>query len=140
MKMRLMICGLAGAVVCSLALTGSAQKQGKSRPLTSSQLMAGLVKPQFVSLKESLEAGPEGEDAWKAVATSAALLNESAHVMLADGRCPDKIWADAVKVLDGASLKVLDRIKEQDAAGALAAFAGIQESCKQCHAEHKYKK
>ena len=140
MKMRLIVCGLAAVAVCSFALTGSAQKQGKSRPLTSTQLMAGLVKPQFVSLKQALDAGPKDEEGWKAVATSAALLNESAHVMMADGRCPDKIWADAVKILDGASVKVLDRIKAQDAAGALTAFAGIQESCKHCHAEHKYKK
>ena len=140
MKLRLIVFGLLAVAVLSVAIPGSAQKKGKTRPLTTSQLMAGLVKPQFVSLNKALEAGPKDEEAWKAVATSAALLNESAYTLMADGRCPDKIWEEGVKVLTRASNDVLKHIAAQDAASALEAFAGIQQSCKVCHTEHKYKK
>jgi hypothetical protein len=139
-KLRLIVRGLLAIAVLSVALPGSAQKKGKSRPLTTSQLMAGLVEPQFVSLKETLEAGPKDDETWNAVAASAALLNESAYIILADGRCPDKIWEQGTKVLVDASNEVLKKIAARDAKGALEAHAGIQQACKVCHTEHKYMK
>ncbi len=61
-------------------------------------MMAGLIKPQLMILKEGLRLGPKDDDAWKAIATSAALLNESAYLMMDDGRCPDKVWSDGCVV------------------------------------------
>ena len=57
MKMRVMVCGILGLAVFAASIPGEAQKKGESRPLTTSQLMAGLVKPQFVALKTELEEG-----------------------------------------------------------------------------------
>ncbi|MDA1015594.1 MAG: hypothetical protein O3A00_14220 [Planctomycetota bacterium] len=118
----------------------NAQKKGKTRPLTSSQVMAGLVKPEFLKLKAGLEKSPQDDDAWKALATSAALLNESSYILMADERCPDKPWEEGSMILRKASLNLLTQIEKKDAAGALEAFAMVQQSCKTCHAEHKYKK
>lgn len=140
MKMRVIVCGLLAVAVISAALPGSAQKKGKSRPLTTSQLMAGLVKPQFVSLKEALEAGPKDDEAWKALATSAALLNESAYVMMADDRCPDASWKEGACILQEASRDVLQQIEARNAEAALKAVGGVLQSCKTCHAKHKYGK
>jgi hypothetical protein len=134
------------ALVLGLALASfllpstDAQKKGKTRPMTTSQLMAGLVKPQFVALKTALEKGPKEDADWKAVAMHAALLNESSYVMVADGRCPDAAWEKACKEMKSGSEAVLKHIQAKDAAAALEAFPGIQASCKTCHTEHKYKK
>lgn len=140
MKMRVIVCGLLGLAVLSAAIPGEAQKKGKSRPLTTSQLMAGLVKPQFGALKTALEKGPKTDDEWKAVATSAALLNESAYVMMEDGRCPDASWKEGACILQEASRDAVKQIEAKDVEGALKAVNGILQSCKTCHAKHKYGK
>lgn len=120
----------------------TAQKKGKSRPLTTAQLMSGLVKPQLVATQGHVadEKVPEGEDGWKSLTTSIALLNESSYTMMEDDRCPDKIWADACSVLRKATESGLQAAAKQDAAGVRESIAGITASCKACHAEHKYKK
>jgi len=140
MKIRLMLALVACAVVVSFALPGNAQKKGKTRPLTTSQMMAGLIKPQLTILKEGLEAGSRDDDAWKAIATSAALLNESAYLMMDDGRCPDKIWSEGCVMLKDATVDILKQVDARNATAALAGVDGVIASCKHCHAEHKYKK
>jgi len=138
---RVLITCIACAVVtASLLIPGVAQKKGKTRPLTSSQLMAGLVKPQLVVLQEGLKTAPDDAAAWKKLATAAALLNESGHVMMADGRCPDETWKEACRIMDESSKKTLHLIEKQDAAGALESIGGIIASCKHCHTAFKYKK
>ena len=81
------VLALAGAV--ALATQGMAQvKKGKSRPMTTKQLMGGLVGPSTSALGKDLQGvGPADDKAWEAAATKAALLNESAHLMMDDGRC-----------------------------------------------------
>lgn len=142
MKQRFLIAGLALAVLtASLVIPGNAQKKGKTRPLTTSQLMAGLVKPQLVVLQEGLKEAPKDDDAWKKLATAAALLNESGHIMMADGRSPDgDVWKQACKIMDEGTQKTLKLIAKKDAEGALASIGGITASCKHCHTEYKYKK
>lgn len=141
MKQRLCIAALALAVMtASLVLPGNAQKKGKHRPLTSSQLMAGLVKPQLVVLQEGLKKAPADEDAWKKLAAAAALLNESGHIMMADERCPDEVWKQACRIMEEGTQKTLKLIEKKDAEGALESIGGITASCKHCHTEHKYKK
>lgn len=142
MKQRLVIAILALAVLtASLVLPGNAQKKGKTRPLTSSQLMAGLVKPQLVVLQEGLKEAPANDEAWKKLATAAALLNESGHIMMADGRSPDgDTWEQACRILDEGTQKTLKLIAKKDTEGARESIAGITASCKHCHTEYKYKK
>jgi hypothetical protein len=140
MRIRLTLVLVACAVVTSLALPGNAQKKGRTRPLTTSQMMAGLIKPQLTILKEGLEAGPKDDDAWKAIATSAALLNESAYLMMDDGRCPDKVWSESCVMLEKATVEILIQVDAKNAPAALAGVDGVTASCKHCHTEHKYKK
>ncbi|MHC4876494.1 MAG: hypothetical protein ACYTGL_08340 [Planctomycetota bacterium] len=140
MNTRFVLCLATVAVVAALAIPGNAQKKGKTRPLTTSQMMAGLIKPQLTTLKETLEAGPKDDDAWKAVATSAALLNESSYLMMDDGRCPDKTWSDACIMLKDATIDILKQVDARNGKAALAGVDGVIASCKHCHAEFKYKK
>jgi len=112
-------------------------KQGKERPLKTSQLMGGLVAPNCGALKKGLDAGPADEKAWKSVATNAALLNEASHIVMADGRCPDGTWAGAAKTLRECSAAVLKAIDEQDVEAAKSAFGAMTKACGECHKAHK---
>ncbi len=136
------IIALSGFAFTLLSSQVTAQKKGKSRPMTTAQLMSGLVKPQLVAIQGHVadEKAPEGEDGWKSLTTSLALLNESSYTMMEDDRCPDKIWADACDTLRKATEAGLKSAAKNDAAGVRESIAGIGASCKACHAEHKYKK
>lgn len=127
---------------CALVLSeAEAQKvKGKTRPLTTAQLMAGLVKVHCGAVKDGLAKPPATDDDWKGLATAAALLNESSYTLMDDGRCPDAIWKDASMQLRTGSQAVLDALAKQDVAAAQKGFEGVLASCKACHAEHKYKK
>ena len=123
-------------VAASTPVTGQVTK-GKTRPLTTHQLMGGLVRPNCADLGKGLKADNLDDEAWEALATKAALLNEAGHILMADGRCPDKTWADAAKTLRECSAVVLEKIDAKDAAGAQGAFAAMTKSCGACHKAHK---
>lgn len=130
--------GLALVALVGLSLSTSAQvKTGKTRPLTTKQMMAGLVKPQCAGLGEALKAAPADDKAWEELATKAALLNESGYSLMDDGRCPDGVWASACKNLREASAAVLAKIEAKDYAGTQAEFKGVTASCGECHKAHK---
>lgn len=134
----LAIFGTAFAVALSEA---EAQKtKGKTRPLTTTQLMAGLVKVHCTAVKDGLAKPPAGDDDWKALATAAALLNESSYTLMDDGRCPDAVWKDASMQLRTASQTILEALEKKDAAAAQKGFDGVLASCKACHTAHKPKK
>jgi len=129
---------MAFAMVCALSMAATAQiKKGKSRPLTTKQLMSALVKPQCSELATGVKTAPTDDKGWAELATKAALLNEASHVLMADGRCPDKAWADATKALGEGTANVLAKIEAKDAAGAQAAMAAVTKSCGACHSVHK---
>lgn len=136
------IIALAGLAFTLSSSQVTAQKKGESRPMTTAQLMSGLVKPQLGSIKGHVddEKTPKGEDGWKSLTTSIALLNEASFTMMEDDRCPDKVWADACQVLRKATEKGLHSAVKKDAAGVRESITGILASCKACHTEHKYKK
>jgi hypothetical protein len=124
-----------------LSFTAMAQvKKGKTRPLETKQLMSGLVFPNCKGLGAGLKKGPADDKAWAALATQAALLNESGHILMADGRCPDGEWAGAAKTLQECSAVVLKKIEAKDAEGAQGAFKAMTGACAACHKKHKPKK
>ena len=118
--------------------TSSAQvKQGTSRPLQTKNLMKGVVAANCGALKKELEAGPADDKAWATVVMQAELLNESGHILMADGRCPDADWANAAQALRDGSEKVLAMAHAKDVAGATEAFQAMTMSCGACHKAHK---
>ncbi|MBQ16560.1 MAG: hypothetical protein CMJ65_05495 [Planctomycetaceae bacterium] len=136
---RLRNLGAAAAVlaIAVLALqygTVSAQKKGKTRSATTKQLMGGLVAAQCGALSKALKA----KDIKKAT-IAAALLNESGHILMADGRCPSGDWAKGAKTLQGCSVVVLAKLKAGDVAGASGAFKALTGGCATCHKAHKGK-
>ncbi len=141
MRSKLLTAGalLAVSGVLVLATQGDAQiKKGKSRPLTTKRMMSGFIGPQVGVLRSGLTgSGPADDKAWEALAVSAELLNESGHMLMEDGRCPDKVWADASKALQDGAATVLAKVAAKDAAGAREGLAVINGSCKGCHTAHK---
>jgi hypothetical protein len=133
---------LSAVLIAGMLLTLSAGvfaqvKKGKTRVLTTKQLMSGLVKPNCAGIGEGLKTPPATDQAWADLATKAALLNESSFTMMDDGRCPDADWANASKALRESSAGLLEKIEAKDAAGAAEAFKGVTASCGACHKAHK---
>ncbi len=141
MKSRLVAAALVaslGAVVVFSSGSLAQVTKGKSRPLTTKQLMAGNIKPNCAALGAALQNnGPADDAGWATAATQAALLNESSYTMMDDGRCPDATWADACMTLRKCSNVVLEKIAAKDASGAREAFTAMTGSCKSCHTAHK---
>lgn len=126
-----------------LLSSGPAEAQktkGKSRAAETKYLMRGLVQVNCADLSKALKNKPGDDKAWDALAQNAALLNEAGYLLLDDGRCPDKDWANAAKTLQACSAKVLDAAKAKDADAAQTAFKGLTASCADCHKVHKPKK
>ncbi len=122
----------------TLSMQVSAQiKKGKTRVVTTKQLMAGLVQPNCAAIGAISKAAPADDKAWAALATNAALLNEISYNLMEDGRCPDSTWANAVKTLQTGSAAVLAKIEAKDAAGVAAEFKTMTASCAACHKAHK---
>ena len=127
---------ICAAVLASFTAIGQVTK-GKTRPLTTKQLMSGLVFPNCKGIGDALKGTVEGDEAWAALATKAALLNEGGHILMADGRCPDAVWAGAAKTLRENSAALLEQIDKQDLAGAKEAFKAMTGACGACHKAHK---
>jgi hypothetical protein len=111
--------------------------KGKERPLTTKQWMKAVHGAHCGAIKKGLEAGPADDKAWAEVALHAAMMNESSHVLMADGRCPDSVWAGACKTLGEGSAAVLAAVEAKDAAAGLEAFKGMTAACGACHKAHK---
>ena len=128
---------IVGLVTVLSAVSSAQVKKGKTRVLTTKQMMAGLVKPNCAGIGEALKGAPADDKAWEDLATKAALLNEASFSLMDDGRCPDGDWANASKALRDASAAVLAKVEAKDAAGAKEAFKGVTDSCGACHKVHK---
>ena len=143
MKSKLFVAGsllvLTGVLV--LATQSDAQiKKGKTRPLTTKRMMSGLIGPHIGTLRAGLQgAGPADDKAWEGLVVAAELLNESGHMLMEDGRCPDKVWADASKQMQEGTAAVLAKVEAKDAKGASEALMMVNASCKACHTAHKGK-
>ena len=137
--MRKFVCfGLVAGSLACLTLGAVAQvTKGKTRASTTKQLMSGLIKPNCAGIGEGLKEAPQDDAGWAALATKAALLNESGYLLMDDGRCPDAVWAGAAKTLRESSAAVLAKIEAKDAAGAKAEFESLTKSCAEGHKAHK---
>jgi cytochrome c556 len=123
------------------AQTGEAQVQkGKTRTAETKYLMRGINQPNCAGIANALkDKGPADDKAWDQVAGNASVLNEMSYVLMDDGRCPDKTWADAAKSLRDSSAKVLEAAKAKDLTAANASFKDVTAACASCHMAHRKK-
>jgi hypothetical protein len=126
-------------VIIFVGVSSQAQvTKGKERVLQTKSWMAAVNFPHCSALGNLLKAGLSEEEQWIEAIQHAEILNESGHVLMADSRCPDQVWADAAKQLREGSAGVLKALEAKNSSDALAAFNGeVLKSCSNCHAVHK---
>lgn len=115
--------------------------KGKTRPLETKVWMKTVNGPHCSAAAKMLKGGPADDKEWDDLKNHAEMLSEAGFVLMADGRCPDKVWADAAKQLQdgGAALaKAAESKNLEEARGALS--NSVLASCKGCHSAHRAKK
>ena len=136
------VLALLAAVAVSLVLWETAPAQvtkGKKRPAATKYLMRGINQTHCAALAKMLKDGPANDKAWDTAACHAACLNEMGHLLMDDGRCPDKVWLGAAKDLREGSAAVAAAAEKKDLEAARTAFKAVTNACAACHTAHKGK-
>lgn len=142
MKLKMTLTALAGLALITggWQLTGQVAK-GKTRPLETKTWMKTVNGPHCSTLAKMLKAGPADDKEWDEVKTHAQMLSEAGHVLMADGRCPDKVWADASKQLQEGGAAVAKAAESKSVEEARTALNNsVLAACKGCHSAHRQKK
>ena len=143
MRVRRRVAWILGGLLAATLAGGAAAQvtKGKTRPAPTKYLMRGITQAHCKGIGELLkDSGPADDKAWETLACHAACLNELSSAVMADGRCPDGVWAGAAKTLGEGTAAVLTAAEKKDLEGAKAGFQKVTESCKACHDAHKPKK
>lgn len=128
---------VAAAIACVGLFLGpaSAEKKKKTRICSTHDLMEGLVAPNCKALGGELK---KDKTNFKAIAMRASLLNESGHVLMDGGRCPDKVWENATKALRENGAAIVASAKAKDLDAVKASFKKLTTNgCGACHKMHK---
>lgn len=126
------------AAVVVLHSSHAAAPKGKTRAAETKYLMKGIAGSNCGALGKAFkEAAPVDDAGWETLACHASLLNELSYVLMDDGRCPDKTWADASKSLREQSAAVLAAVQAKKFDDAQSAFKLMTGACGACHKEHK---
>lgn len=115
-----------------------APKGSPDRVAAIRHIMAGIHGPHCGAIGQLLKGeGPKDDKAWGEVLMHAALLNESGHLLMQNGRCPDGVWADATAALRKGTSGLFAAAGKKDLAAAQDSFKEVTTSCQSCHAKHK---
>ena len=137
---------VAGAVLGMLGLTLLASRPAPAfdeaadgkRPLSVHHLREYMTKPHSDGIKAGLEAGPADERAWRKLVVHAAMVNESAHMLLQGDRNVDETWTEAAEAMRDGTVQLIEKLKAQDQEGSQETYLAMkQASCAVCHAKHK---
>jgi hypothetical protein len=92
----------------------------------------------IVDVKGVTENVPRTEAEWEVVAANAAVLAESANLLLTGNRPVDQgDWAKFARGLNGAANKALEAAQKKDAQGILAVGEEINTFCDACHERYQ---
>lgn len=111
-------------------------------------LMKGVVQPAAVVVWDSVsmvwggggvtEKSPKTAAEWDTVTTSAALLVESANLLLAKERAVDgDEWPKMAAAMAASSQKALDAAKAKNPAGIFEVGEEIYATCNTCHERYR---
>ncbi len=136
--LALTIAALAVSFGLSIDQAAAQKTKGKTRLASTEFLMERMVRPNCADLGKILKDGPASDKDWHHAASHAACLNEMSYVLMADGRCPDGVWAKAAgTTLREGSAEVYAAIEAKDIDTARTAFKKLTSACAACHKEHK---
>ena len=114
---------------------------------TVRQLMLGMIQPSADAVWNSVstvvdaegvhENQPRTDEEWAVVAANAAVLIESANMLLAEDRAVDAGgWVKFSNALRDSSKTALAAAEKKDAAGILSVGEVIYASCTSCHEQY----
>ena len=112
------------------------------------QVMNGITAPAAAVVYESVgtivdfsgvnEMQPRTDAEWAHVATNAAVLAESASLLMMPGRAVDEgDWVTIARELSATANKALKAAEARDTDGILAAGSEINDTCDNCHAKYQ---
>ncbi len=129
----ILCCGLAVASAQNLTYHGVA---------TSKQIMAGIQKPAMDALAAMLKAGgPKDDKEWEQAQQHAAVLAETAQLLLMGTRPLDQdVWVKSSQKLQEAAAASAKAAEAKDLDAWKASLGNIGAACKSCHSVHKKKK
>lgn len=106
---------------------------------TSKQLMAGIQKPAMDSLAAMMKAdGPKDDKEWEAAGQNAAVLAETAQLLLMGTRPLDQdVWVKTSTRLHEAAIASVKAAEAKDLTAWKASLANMGGACKGCHNVHK---
>ncbi len=146
--------------VCGIGFIIAAERTRKTAPAaaaveappaaptaTVKQVMKGLTGPaanvifNAVSIEIGVdgekEKAPQNDEEWAQVATSAALLVESANLLVQGSRAVDHgDWSKMAKQMATAGEKALKAAEAHDKDGILTIGESVNMSCDNCHARY----
>ena len=92
----------------------------------------------IVDLKGVTENVPKNDEEWAVVGANAAVLAESANMLMAGARAVDKgDWIKFATALRDSANTALAAAEKKDPAGILAVGEVINESCDACHERYQ---
>jgi hypothetical protein len=114
---------------------------------TVKQIMKGMTGPAAgvifnavsvsVDASGTVEKAPKTDEEWATVATSAALLIESANMIVQGSRAVDAgEWTKTAKEMAAAGQKALKFAEAHDKDGILQVGEAVNNSCDSCHARY----
>jgi hypothetical protein len=114
---------------------------------TVKQIMKGMTGPAAnvifnavsveVSAAGTIERAPKNDEEWAEVASSAALLVESANLLLQGSRAVDTgDWPKMAKDMAKAGQQALKHAEAHDKDGILQVGEAVNTSCDSCHARY----
>jgi cytochrome c556 len=108
---------------------------------SNKQIMAAIQKPAMDSNAAMLKAGgPKDDKEWETAAQNAAVLAESAQLLLVGGRPKDQdVWVKSSTKLVEAAQASLKAAQAKDLDAWKASLGQMGANCKSCHSVHKKK-
>jgi cytochrome c556 len=130
--------------VCVLLATGlacgqSVQYQGVA---SAKQIMEGIQKPAMDRLAAMLKVGgPKDDKEWEVAQRNAAVLAETAQLLLMGNRPLDQdVWVKSSARLNQAAVTSTKAAEAKDLAAWKTSLGNMGAACKSCHNVHKKKK
>jgi hypothetical protein len=111
---------------------------------TVKQVMTGMVAPASMFIWDSVsttvsatgteEKAPTTDEDWAQLATNAAMIAESANLLVEPGRALDtKDWPAMAKAMAEAATKVLDAAHKRNPERVLEVGDELNQTCDKCH-------
>jgi hypothetical protein len=136
---------IAAGRTAKFGVTAEAPAPPRSPPIaTVKQVMAGITMPAAQAIWDSVstvvssegveEKQPRTDAEWAAVAANAAVLAESANMLVGDGRAIDNgDWVKFATALRSSASQALTSAQKHDPDGILRVGEQINASCDACH-------